>query len=475
MSDRPPQSAAASARGRAFLALLVALLGSISAPLDGAVNVAFPSIIRHFGLELGDIRWIPISYVLTYASLLLIFGRLGDLVGHRIVFQAGLSICAFGFAACSLAATFELLLLGRVLQGVGISLVLSCAPALATSLYGEAERVRVLGILAAVTALGGALGPLAGGFLAEQFGWNAVFWARLPLVCAALMLSFMIPARPGRSTASALDTIGSIQLAAALCAILGGASLRVEALGSLTQLGLIGLGALLLVAFFRRQSRVPQPILRPALFRDPLFTMINAASIMTHLAAFCVVLIVPFYLIDVVRMAPGTAGLVLGVAATGMIAGSILAPRLIASAGTLDTAIAGMCCSLLGLGGIAQWSDQAQAWLMLATLLVQGFGLGLFQVAYSDVVTATLPEHERGVAGGLTMLTRSIGIAGGAAVLSMLHQHYAARASLAGAEPALAFMTGFEAVFLIAAGIQGVVLLIAIVVTRLTTPAPHRR
>ena len=353
--------------------------------------------------------------------------------------------------------------------------MLACTPALATSLYREAERVRILSILGAVTALGGALGPFAGGFLVQQFGWTAVFWARLPLVVSALALSFLIPARPGRSSASALDTTGSIQLAAALCAILGGAALQAGPIGWQAQAGLIGLGVLLLVLFFRRQARVDQPIIRPALFHDPLFTMMNVASIATNLAAFCVVLIVPFYLIDIARQAPAMAGLVLGGAAVGIICGSMLAPRLIASAGTLNTAIVGMGASMLGLGGVAAWPDQAATSLMLATLLLQGFGVGLFQVAYSDIVTATLPEHERGVAGSLTMLTRSIGIAGGAAVLSMLHQGFAARAVLRGAELVPAFMAGFEAVFLIAAGVQAVVVVAAIMTMRLTTPARRRR
>ena len=144
------------------LGLAVVCLGTLVAPLDSAVNIALPSITQAFGVEIADIRWIVIAYVLTYSSLLLIFGKLGDLLGYRRIFQAGLLVSAAGFAACALAPSFGLLLAGRGLQGIGIALTLSCAPALATTLYDERERTRVLGFYAACTAAGAALGPILG-------------------------------------------------------------------------------------------------------------------------------------------------------------------------------------------------------------------------------------------------------------------------------------------------------------------------
>jgi MFS family permease len=122
--------------------LLVVGLGTLAAPLDTSVNIAFPSITSAFALEVQDIRWVVIAYVLTYSSLMLVFGKLGDLWGYARIFRLGLLVSAVGFVGCGLAPTYGLLLIGRMLQGVGIALVLSCGPALATSLYGESERVR---------------------------------------------------------------------------------------------------------------------------------------------------------------------------------------------------------------------------------------------------------------------------------------------------------------------------------------------
>ena len=269
---------------RSNLGLLVVGLGTIAAPLDTAVNIAFPSITHAFALEVEDIRWVVIAYVLTYASLMLIFGKLGDLLGYRHIFQLGLLVSAAGFAACSLAPTYGLLLLGRVLQGIGIALTLSCAPALATSLFEERERTRVLGTYAAIAAAGSALGPLVGGLLVERWDWNAVFWFRAPLVLVGLgpvgphsrgaQARLGARLRRGRRR-PARDWMSALLLAFSVPAANFGS--RRCALG-LALLALVGF-----VAFLIRESRHAEPIIRPSLFRDIDFAIMNAASIAVYL------------------------------------------------------------------------------------------------------------------------------------------------------------------------------------------------
>ena len=434
-------------RQRAIAGLLVVCLGTIAAPLDGAVNIAFPSITARFGLEVQEIRWVAIVYVLTYASLLLVFGRLGDLLGHRIVFQVGLLTAAAGFAACGAAPTYELLLAARVLQGVGVALILSCAPALATLLFQPSERTRILGIYSGMMALGGLLGPLVGGFFVAQFGWSAVFLARAPIVLLALALSWLIPARPAAGTSSAFDFIGSVQLALALIAILGGLSLGGGGFDRMLSPALCGLGIVLFSVFVQRQARLASPLIRPAVLRDPSLMMMNAASVIVNLTAFAVVLIGPFYLVGIARLQTEVAGAVLATAALGTMVGSGFAPRVIRGIGDIQTAGLGMALSAVGLAGIAAWPDGATIPQLLPALIVQGMGLGLFVVAYTDHVTAALPPGDRGVAGSLSMLTRSIGIVGGAAGLSHVSLTFGAQATAAGASAADAFRAGSQAVF----------------------------
>jgi len=194
-------------------AFAVVGLGAVVGPLDSAVNIAFPSITAAFGLELASIRWLIICYLLTYSGLIMVSGRLGDLYGYRRVFGIGLALVAAAFLGCAAAPSYAWLLVARVVQGVGIALVLGAGPALALSIHPDSQRTAVLARYAAVFAVGLAIGPLAGGVLVEQFGWRAVFWARAPLALAALALLGRVPAAPVHAPGRAFDALGAALLA----------------------------------------------------------------------------------------------------------------------------------------------------------------------------------------------------------------------------------------------------------------------
>lgn len=436
---------------RPGVGLLVVGLGTVAAPLDTAVNIAFPRITHAFALAVEDIRWVVIAYVLTYSSLMLISGKLGDLLGYRLIFRLGLGVSAAGFVACSLAPTYGLLLLGRILQGIGIALTLSCGPALATSLFDESQRTRALGAYAAISAVGSALGPLVGGLLIERWDWNAVFWFRAPLVLVALALSGLIPAASKQRSTRRFDAVGAALLVTWMSALLLALSVPSQRFGTALPLGLALLALAGFAAFLIREARHPEPIIRPSLFRDIDFTIMNAASVAVHFATFSVLLLVPYYLVQVAGLDVARGGAVLAIGAGGMVVGSWLAGRLAARANIGRLALAGVALGGAGLWGTSAWTAETGFVVMGLALLVQGIGVGLFQVAYADLVTATLPLEQRGVAGSLTMVTRTIGIVGGATGLSAAFRHFEAAGLSAGANAADAFLSAFQSTFFYAA------------------------
>jgi MFS family permease len=447
---------------RSNLGLLVVGLGTLAAPLDTAVNIAFPSISSAFALEVEGIRWVVIAYVLTYASLMLIFGKLGDLLGYRRIFQLGLLVSAAGLAACALAPTYGLLLLGRIAQGIGIALTLSCAPALATSLFDEGQRTRVLGTYAAIAASGSALGPLLGGLLVERWGWSAVYWFRVPLVLAALALSSLLPAGPPRGSARGFDALGAVLLVTWMCALLLAFSAPATILDSAGRLGLglLALGGF--VAFLIRERRHPEPIIRPSFFRDLDFAVMNAASIAVYFASFSVLLLVPYYLLGTIGLDAASGGVVLAIGAAGMVVGAWLAGRLAGHARVGRLALAGVAMCIAGLWAVSTWTPTTGRFAMALALLIQGVGVGLFQVAYTDLVTATLPLRDRGVAGSLAMVTRTLGVVGGATGLSAAHRHFEAAALSAGASAAEAFLAGFQWTFFYTAVVLALLLALSL-------------
>ena len=175
-------------------------LGTSVVPLDTAVNIAFPTITAGFALPIQMIQWVVICYVLTYSSLMLAFGRVGDIFSHGRVFRIGLLWSGAAFLLCAVAPSYNWLLFCRFLQGIGASLIVSCAPALVLELFPEERRSRAVGAFALIYAVGSAAGPLVGGALVAQWGWPAVFWFRAPIALTALLLlEGLPPASPPRS------------------------------------------------------------------------------------------------------------------------------------------------------------------------------------------------------------------------------------------------------------------------------------
>ncbi len=439
---------------RAAVGLAVVCIGASIMPLDTAVNISFPHIARDLGVELTDIQWVVICYVTTYAALMLVCGKLGDLFGYRRVFAIGLAMATVALALCALAPTFGWLLFFRFLQGLATALVVSCAPALATLMFPEASRARVLGIYTMTYGLGNMLGPWVGGMMIEQFGWEGVFGFRAPLAGLAFLAVWFVtePVRE-RTTGERLDVVGAVFAVLAMAGLLATVSL-LQADGAL-RWGAVALGlaaAAVIYLFWRHEDRHPFPLIRPGAFRDMPFSVINGANVVVNFVAFAVLLLVPFYLVRATELSAGWAGAVLAAGTFGWVVASPLGGRLIGPVNPRRMAALGLALVGCGLLGTAQWTADSPFPLMVATLFVQGVGMGLFQVAYMQVVTGTLARRDRGVAGSLTMLTRTIGVVVGVQMLTLIHDSFEARALADGLVSLDAFMHGFHVTFLVVGG-----------------------
>ncbi|MDI1283429.1 MAG: MFS transporter [Reyranella sp.] len=436
---------------RPALGLAIVGLGASLAPLDIAVNVALPAITGHFKLALGDVQWLVICYVLVYGSLMLVCGKLGDLFGHRLIFRIGLAISAVGCAACAAAPDWPLFLWARAAQGVGTALALSCTPALATSLFPEKERTKALAGYASSMAFAAAIGPLLGGALVEVWGWQAVYWVRVPIALGTLALSGLLPSpslRLSGPDARPFDAVGALLLATCMSTLLLSLVLsqRKEVAG-LWALALFVVAMVVLVSYVRRANRVPEPIIRPALFADARFVVPNVLNVLANLAGFSILLLTPYYLVNVLKLTALATGIVLAMAFAGSLAGAPLSALLVRRIGQRPTVFAGIACVGLGLLPLGFTGLQTPVAVVALLLILEGVGQGLLTVAYTDIVTATLPPRDRGVAGSLSLLTRTLGIVGGASVLTALQARGAE-----GIWGMAGFLAGYRFAFLAAGG-----------------------
>ena len=434
----------------AHAGLVVIGLGTLVVPLDSMVNVAFPDIVRDFDIPIPMIQWVVISYVLTHASLMLVFGRLGDMVGHRRIFLAGAALSGVAFVGCALAPAYGWLLAARVAQGMGAALLLSCGPALATFLFPENERARALGLYTMIFGLGGAVGPPLAGLLVEEWGWRAVYAARVPLCVLAFVFALRLP---GGATGprERFDGIGAVLLTTAITtALLAVNTTRDWATHGWLLAGLAAVAVATGVAFVRQERRVERPIIDVSLFRDAGFSAINLGNVLVNLSAFAVMLLAPFYLVQVEGVSVAVLGLVLAASAIGMMVSAPIAGRLAARVPARRLLVVGAAMVAASLALVAQMAGLG---VMVPALLLQGVGMGLYQVAYADIVTRTLPLRARGVAGSLAMMTRTLGTVAGASVLMLVFQGARGAAEAEGLLPDAALAAGFRVAFLLASGI----------------------
>lgn len=383
-----------------ILALLIIGLGASIAPLDFSVNVAFPAITEAFALDTQAIRWIPLSYVLTYGVLVIGFGALGDRIGHLRVFRMGLMMGVVALSLCALAPSYLWLVSARVLQGISMALTLSCAPALVTFLYDEQARTRALSAYGTMTSIASLIAPLAGGLSIALMGWPGVYWFRVPLALLALaalpLIQTRLRHRPTRHASATQQKTSTV---------------------------------FLLVDVFKS---------------SPQFISINVLSILVQMGSFTLPLLVPYYLSTVAQWGPAQSGLVLAFWALGMLIGSALTARVAGRLGTRRSAFcAGWLC-VAGLSLTGLWSIEISLPLTFAAVFIHGAGLGLFQVSYSDWVVRTLPIQARGVAGGLTVLTRTIGVVSAALLWLWFLEYVRLGALEKGLAANAAFLSGFH-------------------------------
>ncbi|HEX2171270.1 MAG TPA: MFS transporter, partial [Dehalococcoidia bacterium] len=305
-------------------ALAIVTLGTFTVLLDTTVNVGLPAITEALGAPIPAIQWIIIGYVLTTTSALMGLGRLTDLIGRRLIWNWGLIALAAALVLDSLAQNIGQLVVFRILQAVGATMIYAAGPAIITQAFPGDQRGRAIGIMTMGGQLGMAAGPIFGGWLVATFGWPAIFWARAPIALAIGLVSFLV-IRDGETERrrESFDLGGAASLGLAMVCLLLGLN-RGASEGWLTPAAigfLVGAGVLF-AAFVWLEAHLPQPMIDLALFRNRLFTTANLTNLLSNMTMFGVWLLVPYYLQQGLSLPALAAGLFLSSvpAATSLIA-----------------------------------------------------------------------------------------------------------------------------------------------------------
>lgn len=402
--------------------LLPLTVGTFMSALDTTVvNMALPIIQSHFHVSISIVEWVVIAYLLILSSMLLTFGRLSDLYGHKKVYLTGFVIFTICSLLCGLSTGIWTLVGFRVLQAVGASMMFSTSSAIISGNIPAEKRGKSFGIIAITVAASCCVGPILGGFLTEAFGWESIFFINVPIgVIGSLLVYKNIPTDK-KITAVPFDTAGSILIFASLFLILLPIDLAgSNRISSLQFCIMLIAGIILALLFILHEKNSKHPLLKLQLFKNRVFSASLAAAVFNYMAQFMMVFLAPYYLEKIRVFSPTMAGLLympmpLATILIAPISGSFSDhhdSRILTSGGMGIMAAAMFMLSFLNLN--------TPNWFVIISMILAGIGSGMFQAPNNNSIMGNAPAEHRGAASGALATMRNIGMVLGIAISSSL-------------------------------------------------------
>jgi EmrB/QacA subfamily drug resistance transporter len=462
---------------RRWLALYVLCVGMLMIVLDATiVNVALPTIQDDLGFSQNDLAWVVNAYLIAFGGLLLLAGRIGDLIGQRRIFLIGLAVFTGASLLCALAQSQGLLIGARFVQGVGGALTSAVILGMVVTMFPEPrEQAKAIGIYTFVAVAGGSIGLLAGGVLTETINWHWIFFVNVPIgLMTALFAVRLVPEREGIGLTAGADLPGAVLLTGGLMlgvyAILGVAE---EGWGSSQTLALGAVSIGLLIAFLARQARVANPLMPLRLFRSPNVGGANLVQALLVVGMFGMFFLGALYMQQIL----GYDAFQVGLAYLPMtvVMGTMsfrFTGQLNLRFGPTATLVPAMGLIVVGLLLLARTPvDASYATDLLPAMLLIGLGAGLGFPSLMTLAMSGATQSDSGLASGLVNTSVQVGGAIGLAVLATLATERTDRLLADGESAASALNSGYHLAYLIGAGL--VLVAIAVAVSVLRSPAPE--
>jgi EmrB/QacA subfamily drug resistance transporter len=423
--------------------LVIVSVGLFMMVLDNlVVNVALPSIHRDLGASIQTLEWTVNAYILAYAVLLLTGAALGDRLGRKRMFIAGIAVFTAGSAAAGLAPSIGLLIAARAFQGVGAAVVTPLTLTLLAEAFPPAQRGLALGVWSGISGIGVALGPLVGGALTQFASWHWIFWVNVPIGLALIPLASRRLVE-SRGEVKHLDLRGLALASAGLFGIVYGL-VESQSLGWSSAQVLISLaaGAALLVAFIAQELRTPEPMLPMNFFANRGFAVTNAVSIAMYFGMFGSIFFLSQFLQNVLHNTPLEAGVKLLVWTGAIMVVAPLAGFMSERYGSRLFMVAGLGLQAVALGLLAMSASVDQSYIsMVIPFVLAGSGMALVFAPSANAVLSSVRTSQTGQASGATNALRELGGVLGIAILGTVftsHGSYAApQAYINGLVPAL--------------------------------------
>jgi EmrB/QacA subfamily drug resistance transporter len=466
--------AATNDRSR-WIALVVLCVGMLMIVLDATiVNVALPSIQKDLGFSQSSLAWVVNAYLITFGGLLLLAGRLGDLVSRRDVFLAGLGLFTAASLLCGISNSQELLVGARFLQGVGGAMTSAVILGMIVTMFpAPRDQAKAIGVYSFVASAGGSVGLLAGGVLTQGINWHWIFFVNLPIgIATALFAARLLERDKGIGFGQGADVLGAVLITGALM-LLVYTIVKPAAdygWGDGRALGLFGASLGLLCAFVWREATARSPLIPLGIFRSRNLAGANAIQALFVAGMFGLFFLGSLYMQRVL----GYDALEIGLAflpVTVMIGTLSLgySDRLILRFGPRAVLIPSLVLIGAGLALFTQVpADGSYASDLLPTMLLLGAGAGLAFPALMTLSMSGVAPSEAGLASGLVNTTLQVGGALGLAVLATLSTTRTEHLLASGHSAASALTDGYHLAFVIGAALVGAAIVVALTVLQPT-------
>lgn len=400
--------------------LAICCMSLLIVSLDTTVlNVALPSIREDLHASVAGMQWTIDAYTLVLASLLMLAGSTGDRIGRRKVFATGLAVFTAGSVLCSLAPSLEWLIVFRMVQAVGGSMLNPVAMSIITNTFTEPkERARAIGLWGGVVGISMAAGPLIGGLLVDSVGWRSIFWVNLPVGLAALVLTLRYIPESRAEHPRRPDPVGQLLVVALLGSVTYGIIEAPSAgWGSPTVLGCAGLAVAALVGLLAYEPRRDEPLIDPRFFRSAPFSGATVIAVSAFAALSGFLFLNTLYLQEVRGLDALEAGLYMLPMAAPAFFCAPLSGRLVGAVGPrLPLVVAGTAMGASGLL-FAVFSAEGSDPLMFVGYVLFGIGFGMVNAPITNTAVSGMPRAQAGVAAAVASTSRQTGGTLGVAVI----------------------------------------------------------
>jgi len=396
-------------------AVITVCIGAFMAALDASIiNVALPNLEQQFHARMNEIEWVSLSYLLSLASTILIFGKLADMFGRRWFYIFGFIIFSLSSLFCGLASSLSMLILFRVIQGIGAAMLQANSVSIITYATPKDHLGKAIGFQASAQGIGLSLGPVAGGALLSFINWKWLFFINLPvgLIGTILGIIFLPKDRViNQQKHKNFDYFGVFLLIPSIISIIYILNMGIK-LGwsSLLMIYCYIIAVLAVIGFIQYERKQKDPLVDLTLFKSMPFTLGNVTGIMSYIIMYAVLLLTPYYFDQVKHLPIFQASLLITAIPIGMTISTPISGILSDNRGPALPSIAGLSMATIGALLLSIVNLTGTYILTSIGLLLVGAGIGMFTPPNNSHVMGNVPKNSLGVAGGILNMSRTLGM-----------------------------------------------------------------